>query len=202
MAVATAARGNRVRRWRSGARRLAIWAGAVLMLGSALLGASLPVQAQISSTEEYKLKLAFLYNFAKFVEWSPEVFPSPKAPLNICIVGRDPFDSELEQQVGERAINGHPCMTRRLRSSDDLSACQIIFVPAASDSSLPAVLRQAGASGAIIVGETAGFASRGGMVNFVLEGTRLRFEVNLEASQRNPSRISSRVLTLAKIVKD
>jgi hypothetical protein len=176
--------------------------GAALLLCSALLGASLPVRAHISSSEEYRLKLAFLFNFAKFVDWPEDAFPSPQAPLNICIVGRDPFDPDLEQQIGERTVNGHACVTRRLSPRDDFKACQIIFVPAASDSSLPAVLRQAGASGAIIVGETTGFASRGGTVNFVLEGARLLFEVNLEASQRTRSRISSRVLALAKIVKD
>lgn len=182
--------------------RLVLAGGAALIVCSALLGASLPVRAQISSSEEYRLKLAFLYNFAKFVEWPADAFPSPQEPLNICIVGRDPFDSELEQQVSERTINGHPCVTRRLRPTDDLSTCHVIFVPAGSDSSLPAVLKQASATGAITVGESTGFASRGGTANFVLQGTRLRFEVNLAASQRARSRISSRVLALAKIIRD
>jgi uncharacterized protein DUF4154 len=202
MAAAAAAQGKRVRRWRSGARQLAIWAGAVLMLGSALLGASLPVQAQISSAEEYKLKLAFLYNFAKFVEWPADSFPSPQAPLYICIIGRDPFDNDLEQQVSERSVNGHRSMTHRVRPGDDLSACHIIFLPASSDNYLPVILKQVEGSPAITVGESAGFASRGGTVNFVMEDTRLRFEVNLSASQRARSRISSRLLSLARIVRE
>jgi hypothetical protein len=172
------------------------------MLGSALLGASLPVQAQISSAEEYKLKLAFLYNFAKFVDWPADSFPSPQAELNICVVGRDPFDNDLEQQVSERSVNGHRYATHRVRPSDDLNACHIIFLPASSDNSLPVVLRQLEGSPAITVGESAGFASRGGTVNFVMEGTRLRFEVNLSASQRARSRISSRLLSLARIVRE
>jgi hypothetical protein len=92
-------------------------------------------------------------------------------------------------------------MTHRLQASDDLSACHIIFLPVGSYSSLPAIIRQVSGSGAITVGESAGFASRGGMLNFVLEGTRLRFEVNLEASRRALARISSRLLALAIIVK-
>ena len=172
------------------------------MLGSALLGASLPVQAQISSAEECKLKLAFLYNFAKFVDWPTDSFPSPHSELNICVVGRDPFDNDLEQQVSERSVNGHHYVTHRVRASDDLNACHIIFLPASSDNSLPVVLRQVEGSPAITVGESAGFASRGGTVNFVMEGTRLRFEVNLSASQRARSRISSRLLALARIVRE
>lgn len=177
-------------------------AATALLLCSALLGSSLAVQAQISSSEEYRLKFAFLYNFAKFVDWPADAFSSPQAPLNICIIGTDPFDSDLEQQVADRSVNGHPYMTRTARASDDLGACHLIFLPAASDRSLPAILKQAAASGAITVGESAGFARRGGTVNFVLEGTRLRFEVNLEASQRARSRISSRLLSLARIVRE
>ncbi len=155
----------------------------------------------MASSEEYRLKLAFLYNFAKFVEWPADSFSSPQAPLNICIVGRDPFDSELEQQVSERSANGHPYSTLRLRTSDDLSGCHIVFLPAASDGALPAILMRLRDSGALIVGESPGFASRGGTVNFRIEGTRLRFEVNLQAAQRGRSRISSRLLALAMLVK-
>src|SRR5579864_2022746 len=116
-----AAQGRRLRRWwQVCATRLMVSACAALIVGS--FCASLPAQAQISSTEEYRLKLAFLFNFAKFVEWPPDAFPSPQAPLNICIVGRDPFDPELEQQVNERTMNGHPYVTRRLRASDPLTA--------------------------------------------------------------------------------
>jgi len=176
-------------------------AGAALIVCSVLLASSSPAHAQISSTEEYRLKFAFLFNIAKFVDWPADSFPSPQAPLNICIVGRDPFDTDLELQVTERAVNGHPYMIRTLRASDDLAACHIIFLPAGSASSLPEILKQVGSSGAITVGESAGFASRGGTVNFVVEGSRLRFEVNLHASQRARFRISSRLLSLARIVR-
>ena len=161
----------------------------------------MPAQAQISSSEEYRLKLAFLYNFAKFVEWPAASFPGPQAPLNICIMGRDPFDSELERQVAARSLNGHPVTIRTLKSSDDPTGCHLVFLPVSSDSSLAAVLRRLDGS-AISVGESAGFVARGGVVNFVIEGTVLRFEVNLSASQRIRSRISSRFLALARIYKE
>ena len=202
MTAAAPSLGKWICGWRNRVQWMTMPACAALILCSALLGASLPVQAQISRTEEYRLKLAFLYSFAKFVEWPADAFSSPRAPLTICIVGRDPFDNELEQQVAERSVNGRPYLTRTLRANDDVSGCHIIFLPTASDSSLPAILKQVAATGAITVGESAGFARRGGTVNFVLEGTRLRFEVNLEASQRARSRISSRLLSLARIVRE
>lgn len=166
-----------------------------------LVGMRVRAQAQVRS-EEYRLKLVFLYNLAKFVEWPADAFPSPKSPLNLCVIGLNPFDRELEQQLAERSINGHPYLTRTAQASDDLSACHIIFLPAGSDHSLSAILKREGGSSTITVGESARFARRGGTVNFVLEGSRLRFEVNIDATQRTRSRISSRFLVLAKIVKD
>jgi uncharacterized protein DUF4154 len=172
---------------------------AALIVGS--FCASLPAQAQISSTEEYRLKLAFLFNFAKFVEWPADAFPSQQAPLNICIVGRDPFDPELERQVTERNLYGHPVTIRTLRPSDDFGGCHLIFLPASSDGLLPEVLKRLDGL-AITVGESAGFVARGGVVNFVVEGTNLRFAVNLSAAQRTRCRISSRVLALARIYRE
>jgi YfiR/HmsC-like len=196
----TVAQRKRIRRWwQARARRFAISVCAALIVGS--LCASLPAQAEISSSEEYRLKLAFLFNFAKFVEWPADAFPTPQAPLEICIIGRDPFDAEFERQVMTRTLYGHPVAIRTLRPSDDFSGCHIIFLPASSDGSLPGVLKRLDGS-AITVGESAGFVARGGVVNFVIEGTMLRFEVNLSASRRIRSRISSRFLALARIYKE
>lgn len=194
------AQARRIRRWwQVSAGRFATAACTALIVG--LFCASLPLQAQISSTEEYRLKLAFLFNFAKFVEWPADAFPSPQAPLNICIIGRDPFDAELERQVTERNLYGHPVAIRTLRPNDDFGGCHLIFLPASSDGSLPGVLKRLDGS-TITVGESAGFVARGGVVNFVVEGTNLRFAVNLSAAQRTRCRISSRLLTLARIYKE
>ena len=193
-----AAKRRRLRRWwRFCAGRFVLSACAAFIL----FCASSPIQAQISSTEEYRLKLAFLFNFAKFVQWPADAFPSPQAPLNICIVGRDPFDAEFERQVTERNLYGHPVAIRTLRPSDDFGGCHLIFLPASSDGSLPGVLRLLDDS-AITVGESAGFITRGGVLSFLLEGTNLRFTVNLNASQRTRCRISSRFLALAKIYRE
>jgi YfiR/HmsC-like len=195
-----AARNRRIRRWwQASAGRFATSACTALIVGA--FCASLPAQGQISGSEEYRLKLAFLFNFAKFVEWPADAFPSQQAPLNICIVGRDPFDAELEREVMERNLYGHPVTIRTLRPSDGFGGCHLIFLPASSDGLLPGVLKRLDGL-AITVGESAGFVARGGVVNFVVEGTNLRFAVNLSAAQRTRCRISSRFLALAKIYKE
>lgn len=200
-AIPAGGQGKPARNWGRVVRRLRLTACGAVIFCSYLWGTGLRAQVQVRS-EEYRLKLVFLYNFAKFVEWPEDAFPTPQAPLKLCVVGQNPFDHELQQQLAERSINGHPYVTQTVRASDDLSGCHIIFLPAANDSSLSAILKREGGSKAITVGESARFARRGGTVNFVLEGPRLRFEVNIDATQRSRSRISSRLLVLAKIVKE
>src|SRR5579862_4491440 len=98
MTAAAHSQSKPARSWASQLRRLLMAAATALLLCSTLLGSSPAVQAQISSSEEYRLKFAFLYNFARFVDWPADAFSSPQAPLNICIIGRDPFDSDLDRK--------------------------------------------------------------------------------------------------------
>ena len=84
-----------------------------------------------SNTEsvEYPVKLAFLYNFTKFVEWPPDSYRDPGAPLPICIVGHDPFSPDLEGELRTRTVAGHPIEVRTLRPTDTLSVCHMVFIP-------------------------------------------------------------------------
>src|ERR1700722_9858066 len=79
-------------------------------------------------TVEYPVKLAFLYNFTKFVEWPDDSYRSPRSPLTICIVGNDPFSPAIEAELRTRTVGSHPIEVKMLRRSD-MSACQIVFVP-------------------------------------------------------------------------
>jgi hypothetical protein len=86
--------------------------------------------AQGDNEGEYRLKLAFLYNFAQFVQWPPEAFHDPAAPLTLCVAGQDPFQGEIEQSLSGRTVGGHPIEIKRLRPNDDPRACHMIFVRA------------------------------------------------------------------------
>jgi hypothetical protein len=150
----------------------------------------------------YQLKLAFLYNFAKFVEWPPGAFPQSNAPVFVGIVGHDPFTIDMEEQVCGRSANGHPILLKRLRPGDALRGCHIIFISAAENKNLPAILANLKGASVLTVGETDTFATNGGVIRFFVENNTLHFEINPDVAAQTGLRISSRLLALAKIVRN
>jgi hypothetical protein len=160
------------------------------------------VIAQNEGSAEYPIKLAFLYNFTKFVEWPPESFPEPSAPLAICIVGRDPFSADLETELRSRKVGDHPVDVRSLRATDAVNACHIVFVPVTEKDHADKIMKDLQGSNTLTVGESEGFAELGGIINLVIEGNKLHFEVNQAAADRARVKISSKLLMMAKIVKE
>jgi hypothetical protein len=153
-------------------------------------------------TVEYPVKLAFLYNFTKFVDWPPDSYRGPGAPLEICIVGNDPFSPAIEGELRTRTVGSHPIEVKTLGPSDIMSACQIVFVPVTAEDQATRVVRSLKGSSSLTVGETEGFTALGGIINLTAEGSKLHFEVNLLAAERAHLKISAKMLALAKIVHD
>jgi hypothetical protein len=156
--------------------------------------------AQSARAPEYEVKAAFLYNFAKFVDWPSQAFPSSSTPLHICVLGRDPFGDTLSRVVQGKSVSGRPIISQPVQSSADARPCDILFV----SSSDPAFLKQALAHLSdrpmLTVGESKDFLSFGGMINFVLEQDRVRFEINLTAAERHHLKLSSKLLAVARVV--
>ena len=150
----------------------------------------------------YPVKLAFLYNFTKFVEWPPESYRDPNAPLLICVVGHDPFSQVLEDELRTRNVGGHPVEIMTLKPNDKLSQCQIVFVPATEKQRAERIVSGLKGSSALTVGETDGFAVQGGIINLTVEANQVHFEVNRLAAERAGLKISSRLLSIAKIVRE
>lgn len=167
-----------------------------------LMGAIYLAVLYAQSVDEYRVKAAFLYNFAKFVEWPAGEFKGPDDPVTICVLGRGPLGPLLEQAVSGKQIEGHPLVAREITETRDAAVCQILFVAAGEKKRLPAILDQLKAGSVLTVGETQNFATGGGVINFKLEDGKVRLEVNLHAAERAKLRISSKLLSLAKIVKD
>jgi hypothetical protein len=167
-----------------------------------LLSTSPRALSQKEEGAEYTIKLAFLYNFTKFVEWPPDSYRDAGAPLMICIVGHDPFSQSLEEELRTRAVGGHPVEVKTLRANDKLSACQIVFVPVTEKDQADRIVRSLKGSKTLTVGETEGFAVLGGIINLTVEGNKVHFEINQVAAERAGLKISSRLLSIAKIVKE
>lgn len=164
----------------------------LLMVGPGMGLAESPISL------EYKVKGAVLLNFAKFVKWPAEAFASTNTPVTIGIVGENPFGDFLNQLVAGETIGSRPIVVKRLGATDDLSPCQVLFIP----ESTPAadVLKRAG-PGVLTVGESDDFMEDGGTIHLLIQDNKVRFEVNMEAAERAHLTISSQLLKLAKSIK-
>jgi hypothetical protein len=155
---------------------------------------------QAQSATEYQVKAAFLFNFAKFVEWPTEVFPGADAPLQICLLGQDPFGHEFEEVIADKTVNGHRIEVIHPSGVPQAKSCHIIFVASSEKRFVRQILRGLRGASVLTVGETAGFAGMGGIINFVLDDGRVRFEVNVKAAERAHLKVSARLLTVAKVI--
>jgi hypothetical protein len=166
-----------------------------------LLGVTLALTASAQTVDEYQVKAAFLFNFAKFVEWPPLTFKTDRDPVRICILGQDPFGSVLKDAVGGKTVLGRPFVVTEVADTNQAAVCQILFIGSSERKRLRSIFAALRTMGILTVGETDGFASQGGIVNFKLEDNRVRLEINQEAAGTARLRISSQVLNLAQIVK-
>ena len=159
-----------------------------------LLVAALLVLGAAEAPHEYAVKAAFLYNFARFVEWPDDARVSPS--FRICIVGDDPFGTALDDAVRGKKVHHRPVEVTH-PDSDDLAGCHIVFVPSSEKATVPRLLTGAAAPGVLTVGETDGFTHAGGIIGMRLQDSKVRFDVNLQAAQRAGLRVSSELLKLA-----
>lgn len=167
-----------------------------LLLLCGLLLAAPRADAQETGPTEYQVKAAFLYGFVKFVEW-----PTAMSSLNLCVLGQDPFGGNLDEIDG-RSAAGMVLSVSRMVSLGDLRGCGVLFVASSESERLDRILMAAQGLPILVVGDTAGFAERGVIINFYKKQNRVAFEVNKDAAGRSGLKISSKLLGLARIVQD
>jgi hypothetical protein len=159
-----------------------------------------------SDSSEYLVKAGFIYNFAKFVEWPSTAFAEPDSPIVIGVLGTDPFGEIINHVVEGKKIGMRGFVVRRfkwskeLKDSKDFKECRILFVSSSEKMHFEEIVEAVKGLPILTVGETPGFAERGGMIRLMLEDNRVRFEVNVDAAHDGNLNISSRLLTLARII--
>jgi hypothetical protein len=158
-----------------------------------------PGHAQEES-KEYQLKAAFLFNFAQFVKWPANSFPSADVPFYIGILGDDPFGPALEETIQGETIDNHKLKVVRGRTFDDLKDCQLIFISKSEESHMAQIFAELDSRPILTVSEVGDFAKNGGDIDFYLSGGKVRFEINPQSAQRCGLKISSQLLNLGKIV--
>jgi len=172
---------------------------AVLGVIAALILACLAVP-QTPASREYEVKAAFLYHFAQFVEWPEETFKDANNLLTYCTIGNDPFHGSLDASLSGKTIGARSFRVVHVKQPQEIQGCQVLFIGAGEKKLLPEILAKAKPSSILTVGESEHFAEDGGMIGFVLDENKIRFEINLEAAQKAKLKISSRLLALAKSV--
>lgn len=167
------------------------YAGAAGMLLACLCLCS---AVRAADATEYEIKAAFIYNLINFTQWPGTVFESQSAPLRVCVVGRDPFGTTLQETLAGERIGPRPISLER-PALQAARQCHVIFV---SEGTAPPRLPTDAA--VLTIGESEMFWRAGGIVNFVVEGGRVRFDVNATAADRKGLRLSANVLRVARRV--
>ena len=148
-----------------------------------------------------KVKAAFLYNFAKFAQWPAESLP-PGERLQLCVVGDDAVADALEQTIKGRAIEGHELSVRVVGTDAVLRSCHLVYVDGRDARRSSQALEALRGAAVLSVGDGDKFAELGGVAQLVLEQDRMRFSVNVTAVERARLRLSSKLLSLASIVRE
>jgi hypothetical protein len=148
---------------------------------------------------EYQVKAAFLLNFTKFIEWPPSAFQQADSPVSICILGVDPFGGGLDQMLSGELVNGRKVVAQRIKSAPPPKACQALFVSRPEKDGgkiLPGL-----GPGVLTIGEGESFIRDGGMIAFVIQNRRVRFEINQAIAENAGLKLSSKLLSVAKVVQ-
>ena len=169
---------------------------AALLALAAIVFAPAPLRAE----SETDVKAAYLFNFAKLIDWPASAFAGAKAPIVIGVVGRDSVGDELARNIAGATANGRPVEVRRVSAGDGaaLRSCHVVFIPGADRGD--GVITAVQGSPVLLVGESDGFARRGGAIGFVKVNDAVKFDVNPKAAARSGLNVSSKLLRVAREV--
>lgn len=146
---------------------------------------------------EADLKAAFIYNFTKYVDWDST---NAEDNFTIGVIGSTPVTKSLNEIASTRMVNNKRIQIRNFSKPEDISYCNILFIPQNTPYSLESILNKVG-KGVLTIGEETGFAKMGTAFNFVIKDDKLKFEANLKTINSQGLRASSQLLKLAKIVE-
>jgi len=163
---------------------------------------AIPVlHAQNPRPTDYQVKATYLYNFGRFIEWPGKVAAAQGGSFTVCVLGQDPFGPSLDATLAGETIGGKTVVAKRISSAEESGDCQILFLSLTDDSRLNKIIADLDKKAVLTVSDMSQFVKRGGMVQFVLEGKKVRFEVNLTATQHAGLTLSSELLKVATAVK-
>jgi hypothetical protein len=171
-----------------------------LMVILALLHISV-LNAQQPKVSEYQVKATYLYNFGRFVQWPPQATAAKGDSFSICVLGHDPFGPTLDSTLAGETLDGKPLAVKRISTPREAGECRILFISSTEENHLKEILLALDESGILTVSDMPAFSRRGGMIQFVLEGDKVRFEINLTKAESAKLTLSSELLKVATAVR-
>ena len=166
----------------------------------AVVCAAFPAPSVSQAATEDQLMAAYVFNFAKFVEWPAELFPASNSAMNFCALGRSAAADEMDSAVRGQSVNGHPIKVRRLGSAEEIADCHLVFLASSAGKQQQRLFQAAKGRPVLLIGESPGFARAGGTIGFITEKGKVLFEINLNMAEEAHLKISSKLLSLARIV--
>jgi hypothetical protein len=150
---------------------------------------------------EYQVEAAYLYNFGRFVEWPAKGAAPENSSFTICVLGDDPFGQALDATLAGETVGNRRVVAKRISSPQMAVDCQIVFISSSEANRINKIIEALDKSAVLTVSDIPQFSQRRGMIQFVPEGNRIRFEVNLTATQSAGLTLSSELLKVATAVR-
>lgn len=174
---------------------------ALTLLRAALIALALSESADADTPSPAAVKAAFVYNFAKFVEWPTAAFSDGQSPLTLCLLRTKDSYNGVFSTIEGKPVQGRTLEVKHSVAIKELKACQMVYLDENDAGRARDTLRALSETPVLTVSDIGGFAESGGMIGLFAEDERIRFEVNVEASSSGRLRISAQLLKLARIVR-
>lgn len=174
---------------------------AAMMIGLAMLGVCVTVSKGADASKEHELKAAFLYNFTKFIEWPTNRFQDANAPFIVAVAGTSLCTAELEKIAKERKVNGRTLVIKTVTTPEDAQNAHVLLIPASKSTQLKEWLAAAHQAGVLTIGESDSAGWKNSIINFALEGEKIRFDLNVEQAETAGLKISAQLQKLARTIR-
>jgi hypothetical protein len=154
----------------------------------------------LAAGSDYKIKAAYLYQFTKFTQWPDGLFLNSETPIRICVLGRNPFGSSLDN-FSSRTSQNRGLLIEYLPSLQSITSCHVVFISRSEEKRLAQILQLIENSPVLTVSDMEGFVYRGGIIGFVPKRRKVGIEINVSASRAAGAKLSSKLLEVATLVQ-
>lgn len=166
-----------------------------------LLGLSSTSWAQNDNELAYRVEAAFIYNFTKFTRWPEDKPTSPDSAFNVCVAGNKKFHAIVDQTLSNKAAWGRTLTSEYINSPRDASECQVVFLGFSERREIDHWIASAAKEQILTISNNKNFVEAGGIIQLVIVGGKVRFDINQSALEKSQLVMSSKLLSLARNIR-